>query len=231
MRDGDPLVAALVAGIVGVLLGAALMVLAPDSFKATVERYADNLRSKAQSVIQSTPSPAPTVLPSPVPTATPAALSCIAVPQRRLRTPVPRSASDQQRWQAAEIRCRSQPPIAGRDAFQLLNMARRLAAASDEADRCWSLAFALPGGEAYLAEAPHALMSGDTEWSDVYRRRFEAMDQERQHLQDQADALVRELCRSRYDESECVSITDDESGEQHLCPLSLGDPTSTGSQK
>jgi hypothetical protein len=209
-----------------------LMLIAPDRFKLTLERIIDRVRSNAQSALHrtvpATLSPPPSLGPTPAPTLV--TTQSFAVPQRQYRTPAPRSEDDQQRWALAELRCRSQPPITGKDAFKLLNMARRLSEANDEADRCWSLALALPGGEDYLPEAPQALMSSDTNWSEIYRNRFVAHDRERQQLQEQADALIRDLCRTHYNESDCVSFSEDETGEQHLCPLSLGNPSSTGAR-
>ncbi|HUI28527.1 MAG TPA: hypothetical protein VL403_20790 [Candidatus Kryptonia bacterium] len=230
MTDWSAIVSAAIAGVIGILVGAALMVIAPNQVRDPLERIADTVWPQAQLVAHSTAVATPAQpLANASPTPTPATRLCFAVPQYQYRTPAVRSESDQQRWRAAEIRCRSQPPITGNDAFRLLNMARRLSAANDEADRCWSLVMALPGGEEYLAEAPHALMSGDTNWSEVYRSRFAAKDEERQRLQDQMDALIRELCRKHYNESECVAFTDDQTGEQHLCPLTLGNPGTTAS--
>ena len=233
MRDEFPWVAAVIAGVLGILVGAVLTVIAPEQVRRPLERVATAVWPHAQSVARRaapvTVAPSPASNPSSTPT--PAATLSFALPQHHYRPSAARSETDQQRWRAAEIRCRSQPPITGRDAFRLLNMTRRLSEAGDEADRCWSLVMALPGGEEYLGEAPQALMSGDMDWSEVYRRRFEAKDQERQQLQDQSDALIGELCRSHFNESDCVSYTDDETGEPHLCPLSLGNPSSTGAKK
>lgn len=230
MKDRPGLIVVATVCALSFLLGVALGVVGADRITPLLLTLTDRISTNARVVLsrgQPTETPQP-IVPTPTPTSTPNPTVAALVPYHQERTPIARSEADEQRWRTAAIRCRSMPPITGKDAFRLLNMARRLAEADNEADRCWSLVMALPTGESYIEEAPRALMSGDISWSEVYRHRFDERERLRQQLHDQTDALVRELCRKLYHESDCVSSTDEETGEQHLCPLSLGNPSATG---